>query len=54
MAVAISIFHLDGGFQLFWSAFYLPITVVSLKVALGLQKKDFWVFQKDNHTSVTK
>ena len=51
MAVANSIFTLDGGFQLFWAAFDLPMTVVPLKVALGLEKNDFWAFQKNNHTS---
>ena len=46
--VIISIFTLDGGFQLFWAAFDLPMTVVPLKVALGLEKIDFWSFQKNN------
>ena len=45
----ISIFTLDGGFQLFWAAFDMPMTVVPLKVALGWDKFDFWVFQKNNH-----
>ena len=36
MAVARSIFTLDGEFKLFCAAFDLPITVVPLKVALGL------------------
>ena len=44
--VIISIFTLDGGFQLFWAAFYLPMTVVPLKVALRLEKFDFWAFKK--------
>ena len=44
----ISIFTLDGGFQLFWAAFDLPMTVVPLKVALGLEKFDFWAFKKNN------
>ena len=39
MAVACSIFTLDGGFQLFWAAFDLLMTVVSLKVAIGFKKK---------------
>ena len=34
MAVARSIFTLDGWVQLFWAAFDMPITVVPLKVAL--------------------
>ena len=51
--VIILIFTLDGGFQLFWAAFDLPMTVVPLKVVLGLEKNDFWTFQKNNHTSVT-
>ena len=46
MAVAHSIFTLDGGFQLFWAAFDLLMTVVPLKVALGWDKFDFWPFQK--------
>ena len=48
MAVARSIFTLDVGFQLFWTAFDLPMTVVPLKVALGLEKIDFKSFQKNN------
>ena len=44
MAVACSIFTLDGGFQLLWAAFGLPMTMVPLKVALGLEKFDFWSF----------
>merc|ERR1712059_66488 len=50
MAIAHSIFTLDGGFQLFsfWAAFDLPMTVVPLKVALGLETFDFWAFQKNN------
>ena len=44
--VIISIFTLDGGFQLFWAAFDLPMTVVPLKVALGLEKLEFWHFKK--------
>ena len=35
--------------QLFWAAFDVPMTVVPLKVALGLEKFDFWAFQKHNH-----
>ena len=35
-----------GGVQLFWAAFDMPMTVVSLKVALGLGKFDFWAFKK--------
>ena len=41
MAVALSIFTLDQGDQLFWAAFDKPVTVVQLKVALGLDKFDF-------------
>ena len=48
MAVARSIFTLDGGFQWFWATFDLPMTVVPLKVALGLEKIDVWSFQKNN------
>ena len=46
MAVASSIFTLDGVVQLFWAAFDMPMTMVPLKVALGWDKSDFWVFQK--------
>ena len=49
MAVAHSIFTLDGWVQLFWAAFDMPVTVVPLKVALGQDKFDFWAFQKNNH-----
>ena len=49
MAIACSIFTLDGGFHLFWAAFDLCIAMVPLKVALGLEKIDFWTFQKNNH-----
>ena len=45
MAVAHSIFTLGGGDQLFWAAFDMPVTVVPLKVALGLGKIDFWDFK---------
>ena len=45
----MTVFTLDGGFQLFWAAFDLPMAVVPLKVALGLEKIDFWSFQKNNH-----
>ena len=46
MAVAHSIFTLDGWVQLFWEAFDMPVTVVSLKVALGWDKFDCWAFLK--------
>ena len=48
ICMIISMFNLDGGFQLFWAAFDLPMTVVPLKVALGLEKIDFWSFEKNN------
>ena len=51
MAVARSIFTLDGGFQLFCAAFDMPMTGVPLEVALGWQKFYFWAFQKNNHAS---
>ena len=51
MPLADAIFTLGGGFQLFWAACDMPVTVVSLKVALGLEKNYFWAFQKNNHTS---
>ena len=41
MAVAHSIFTLDGGFQLFCAAFDKPMTGVALKVALGYKKNCF-------------
>ena len=52
MAVAHSIFTLDGWVQLFWAAFYMPVTVVPLKVALwykkivffGISKKKSWTY----------
>ena len=53
-ALADPIFTLDGEIQLFWAAFDMPVTLLPLKVALGLEKNDFWAFQKNNHTSVTK
>ena len=46
--------HFRWGFQLFWTAFDMLVTVVPLKVALGLENIDFWEFQKNNHASVTK
>ena len=54
MSLADPIFTLDGGFQLIWEAFDMPMAVVQLKVALGLEDIDFWAFQKNNHISVTK
>ena len=51
MAVAHSIFTLDGWFQLFWAAFDMPMTGVPLKVALGYKKIGFWVFKKNNQAS---
>ena len=52
MALDDPIFILVVGFHLFWTAFDLLVTVVPLKMALGLQKNYFWAFQKNNHTSV--
>ena len=49
MAVAHSIFSLDGWVQLFWAAFDMPITVGPLTVALGCETFDFWAFQTNNH-----
>ena len=49
MAVARSIFTLDGGFQLFCAAFDMIMTGVPLEVALGYKKIVFWAFQKNNH-----
>ena len=45
-ALADPIFILDDGFQLFWEAFDMLMTVSPLKVALGLEKIDFWHFKK--------
>ena len=45
MAVAHSIFTLDGWVQLFWAAFDMRMTGVPLKVALGFDKFYFWTFQ---------
>ena len=53
MAVARSIFTLDGGFQLFCAAFNMPMTGVALKVALGYTKIVFWAFQKNNRKNLT-
>ena len=44
-ALADPIFTLVVGFQLFWAAFDLPVRVVPLKVALGLEKLDFWALK---------
>ena len=41
MAVARSIFTLDGGFQLFCAAFDMPMIGVALKVVLGYKKNSF-------------
>ena len=45
-ALADPLFTLDGGFQLFWAASDMLVTVIPLKLALGLEKNDFWAFQK--------
>ena len=45
MAVACSIFNLDGWVQLFWAAFDMPVTGVPLKVALGYKKIVFGCFK---------
>ena len=34
---------------MFCAAFDILVTVVPLKVALGLEIFDFWAFQKNNH-----
>ena len=41
MALADPIFTLDGWVQFFWAAFDLPVTMVPLKVALGLKN---WIY----------
>ena len=38
MAVAHSIFTLDGWVQMFWADFDMPVTVVPLKVTLGYKE----------------
>ena len=50
MALADPIFTLDGG-SIVFAAFDPILAVVSLKVALGLDKFDFCAFQKNNHAS---
>ena len=35
---------------MFWAAFDLPMTVVPLKVALGLEKIDFCVFEENKYS----
>ena len=45
MAVAHSMFTLDGGVQLFWTAVDLILAVVPLKVALGYEKNEFGAFK---------
>ena len=49
MALAHSIFTLDGWVQMFWTAFDMPVTGVPLEVALGYKRIVFWAFQKNNH-----
>ena len=48
MAVAHSIFTLDGGFQLFFADFDVSVIVVPLKVAIGLMKMIFGCFKKNS------
>ena len=43
--------HFGWGFQLFLSAFYVSVTVVPLKVAIGLRKKISFGHLKKNHRS---
>ena len=47
MAIAQSIFILNGWFQLFWAAFDMALTF--LESCHRIEKIDFWVFQKNNH-----
>ena len=51
MAIAQSIFTLNGWFQLFWAAFDLALTFLALKVVIGLRKIYFWAFKKNNQVS---
>ena len=53
MAVACSIFTLDGWVQLIWAAFDMSVTVVPLKVALGFAKFDLRAFKKIIRISLT-
>ena len=46
MAVAHSIFTLDGWVQLFWAAFDMPMTGVPLKVALGYKNSFLGISKK--------
>ena len=46
MAIAHSIFTLEEDCLMFFSAFDLSFTVIPLKVAIGLEKNDFWAFKK--------
>ena len=46
MAVARSVFTLDGVVQVFWAAFDMPMTGVPFKVALGYKKLFFGLFKK--------
>ena len=52
MAVARSVFTLDGVVQVFWAAFDMPMTVVPLKVALGLEKFNFWHLKNNRKNSL--
>ena len=56
MAVAQSIFILDGWVQLFWAAFDMPVTGVPLKGALLYKKLCFGCFKEiimDIHLTLT-
>ena len=46
MALSDPIFTLVVGFQLFWAAFDLLVTVIPLQVAIGWENIDFWAFKK--------
>ena len=37
---------------MFWAAFDMLVTVVPLKVALGLKMIGFWALKQNNHASV--
>ena len=56
MAVAQSIFPLNGWLQLFWANFDMALTFLALKIAIGLEKNIFRYFKKiitKGHLTVT-
>ena len=47
MALSEPLFTLDGGVKLFWAAFDVHVTVIPLKVALGLEQQIFLGISKN-------